>query len=71
MQREQNTYQVLRFYWPRARSFVIVCAFLRFGLASEAAIINFEICRRKQEQVGGSLVPNTLHDADFSAGEKK
>jgi hypothetical protein len=49
---------------------VIVLAFLRFGLASEAAIINFEIRRRKQKQVCGSLVPNTLHDGGFNSGER-
>lgn len=67
----QKTHQILRFDWSRTRSFVIVCAFLRFGLASKATIINFEIRRRKQEQVRGSLVPNTLHDDGFNSGEKK
>lgn len=44
----KKTYQVLRFDGPPSRSFVNMSAFLRFRLASKAAIVNFEICRRKQ-----------------------
>jgi len=48
-----------------------VSTFLRFRLASEAAVINFEIRRRKQEQICRSLVPNTLHDDGFNSGKKE
>jgi hypothetical protein len=55
-----RTYQVLSFNWPYSRSFVIRPTLLRFRLASEATVVDFQICRGKDKEICRGLVSDAL-----------
>ena len=54
------TYQVLSFNGPYIGAFVIRPTLLRFRLASEATVIDFQIRRRKDKEICWSLVSDAL-----------
>jgi hypothetical protein len=55
-----RTYQVLCFNWPYTHPFVIRPTLLRFSLASEATVVDFQIRRRKDKEICRGLVSDAL-----------
>ena len=63
--RVYGTYQILRFHRTGPRALRETEPLLGLRLARETAVVHFEICSRKDEEVGGGLVSDAL----FRCGE--